>query len=73
MIIKFIIMKKLNKALRNALYLVLPLCFFAVTYLMFAYIIWDFNPGNWSLVTRIENVVIGIVAMIFGGLIADNI
>ena len=65
-------MIKFNKSRRNALYLVLPLCFFAVIHLIFSYVIWDFNPNNWSIDARFWSAFFGAVAMVFGGLIARD-
>ena len=66
------IMIKFNKSWRNALYLVLPLCFFAVIHLIFSYVIWDLNPDNWSIDARFWSALLGTVAMVIGGFIAHD-
>ena len=70
--LKYRIMIKFNKSWRNALYLVLPLCFFAVIHLIFSYVIWDLNPNNWSIDARLWSAILGAAAMVFGGLIAHD-
>ena len=66
-------MKDLNKGLRNALYLVLPLCFFAVIHGMFCFVEWDSDPSNWSKDARFFDALLGLAAMAFGIIAANAI
>jgi len=65
-------MKNLKNYKGYALYILLPLCFFAAIHLIFSYAIWDLNPKNWSLDARFWSGFLGVAAMVFGGLIAHD-
>lgn len=63
----------LNKILCNALYVVLPVGFFAVIHLFFSYMAWDINPSNWHLEARFWSAFLGLIAFVVGILAASDI
>ena len=63
---------KFNKA-RYSLYILLPLVFFAVIHLVFAYANWDINPSNWSEFTRGMSAIVGVGASAIGVVLAGEI
>ena len=63
----------ISKMLCNALYVVLPVGFFAVIHLFFSYVMWDANPINWRIDTRFFSAFIGFIAFWVGILAASDI
>ena len=64
-------MKNLEKSLRYSLYLLLPLVFFTVMHLTFAYSNWDINPANWKETTRQLSAIFGLMVAVIGALVAS--
>jgi len=59
-------MKNFQKITRNALYILLPLCFFAVVHLLFAYATWEISPKNWNFDIRFWSTWLGMMAIVGG-------
>ena len=66
-------MEGLKTVLMNALYLVLPLVFFAVIYLMTGFYYMDLNPNNWSESARLLIAIEGVPFMALGAIAAYTI
>ena len=76
MIIKHTKVKYMNnliKALRIALYLVLPLCFFAVWYICCAFTEWVWIPKEMTSSMRFVVMWFGLIAACVGGFLAAYI
>jgi hypothetical protein len=59
-------MKNSKKRMRNALYILLPLCFFAVIHLLFSYGNWELNPKYWSETARVMSAFVGLIVAALG-------
>jgi hypothetical protein len=58
---------------RIAIYVLIPLCFFAIIHLVFAYGNWDINPDNWTEETRGMASVCGVIAVAGGIFLAHEV
>jgi hypothetical protein len=70
---KFRIMKNFNKLMRNALYLVLPLCFFALWYVGCAFTEWVWIPKDMTSSMRFVVMWFGLLAAGVGAFLAAYI
>ena len=66
-------MKTLKNAAKYSLYIMLPLFFFGVTHLIFAYAIWEIDPSKWHDLARGFCVFVGIAFSGSGVLLAKEI
>lgn len=66
-------MRSFKKFKRDALYVLLPLLFFAIVQLLFAYGTWEINPKNWSPEVRFGSSLLGLMSAALSELIAYNI
>jgi hypothetical protein len=53
-------MKTMKNAAKYSLYILLPLFFFGVTYLMFAYATWEIDPSKWDDTLRVFSLFVGV-------------
>lgn len=55
-------MNRLKNAAKYSLYILLPLFFFGLVHLIFAYAIWEIDPSKWHDLTRGFCAFVGITA-----------
>jgi hypothetical protein len=59
--------------MKKLLYIILPIVFATIIYLISSYIAWDFNAGNWDSGGRLFSGISMIFAIVLGIALADEL